>query len=72
MQAMSLGTQDNQIQGDDMSKALYKVYDPDNNAICFESLSALRKFFDLSAEETSKCFYKGIHTVAFGVTVITY
>ena len=55
-----------------MSKALYKVYDPDNNAICFESLSALRKFFDLSAEETSKCFYKGIHTVAFGVTVITY
>lgn len=51
---------------------VYKTYTPDGKAVVFNTLSELRSFFDLSAEDTKKCFCDGVHTVAFGIEVITY
>ena len=52
---------------------IFKVYDPDDNALIYKSLTKLREDFDLSKEDTKRCFYPGVHhNVGFGITVITY
>ena len=51
---------------------IYKVYDMENKAIIFNSLSELRMFLDLSVKDVKKCFYPGVHTTEYGFEVITY
>lgn len=50
----------------------YKVYDPDGYPFIFDKLSDLKDFLDLTDEEVGRVFLPGIHTVAFGVEVITF
>ena len=50
----------------------YKAYDPAGNAIIFRTLAELRKSFDLTSADVSKCFYPGVHTLKNGVRVITF
>lgn len=51
---------------------IYKVYDPDGNAIIFEELSDIREALDLTDEDIKKIFYPGVHKVSTGDEVITY
>lgn len=51
---------------------MYKAYDPEGNPILFNNLTELRAFFDLSPEETKKCFYPGVHILDSGIEIITY
>lgn len=53
-------------------KDLYKVYDPDNNVLLFDSLRELRLFFDLDADDTHKVFIKKYHTTKDGITVFHF
>ncbi len=50
----------------------FKAYDENGNAMIFTRLTEVRKAFDLTAEETSRVFYSGVHIVASGVQIITY
>ncbi|MGB1252507.1 MAG: hypothetical protein ACPG8W_17965 [Candidatus Promineifilaceae bacterium] len=38
------------------AKTIYKMYDPDNNAVYFDSLTELRDCFDLTDLEVNRIF----------------
>jgi len=52
--------------------AIFKVYDCENNALFFTSLTDLRSSLDLTAEETRACHATGSHMMSNGTEVITY
>lgn len=62
----------NKAKGGFTMNDLYKVYDPDDNVLLFDSLRELRLFFDLDAEDTHKVFMKHCYTTKDGITVIHF
>jgi len=51
---------------------IYKTYDPEGNALVFESLAEIANALDLNADDRRKVFYPGVHTTINGDKVITY
>lgn len=50
---------------------MYKAYH-NNEAAIFNTLSDLRRAFNLSALETARCFYPGVHHLSADLVVITF
>ncbi len=51
---------------------IYKVYDPENEALIFTSLRSIKLFLSLSDEDIKNIFNQGVHTISTGDVVITY
>jgi hypothetical protein len=52
--------------------SIYKIYTPDNEALFFNTLTEIRKTFDLSDEEIKNIFYKKVYTTKNGYTFMHY
>lgn len=52
--------------------AIYKTYDPEGNAVIFESAKEMGDFLDLDTADRRAIFYPGVHTTKNGDKVITY
>ena len=52
--------------------AIYKTYDPEGNAVVFDTAKEMGDFLDLDAADRKKIFYPGVHTTKGGDKVITY
>jgi hypothetical protein len=52
--------------------AIYKTYDPDGNAIVFESVKEMGDFLGLDTSDRRKIFYPGVHITKGGDKIITY
>ena len=51
---------------------IYKTYDPEGNAITFDTLKEIAAFLDLSRADSRKIFYPGVHLTENGDYVTTY
>lgn len=49
----------------------YKAYDPDGNAVFFNSLTAIKNALELTNADVKKIFANGAHLVSTGDYVIT-
>lgn len=53
-------------------KDVYKVYNPEGEALIFRSLTEVKKVFNLDAEEVKKCFSQRIFTTKEGIEIVHY
>lgn len=51
---------------------IFKIYNPDNEAMIFTSLKQIRNFLSLNNDEVKRICNRGVHSTNTGVEVITW